>query len=72
MSTNATPEFGAIRQQRRLAGLSQQTLAHKAECSIGYIRVVERGYQSDWDASPKLRRIAGVLGLDRDDLQAAS
>lgn len=55
-----------IRNCRRAAGLSQQALAQKAECSIGYVRVLERGYLPG-KRSPTLSRIIRTLEGDRNE-----
>lgn len=44
MGANATDPVGAIRDQRRAAGMSQQRLAELAHCSVSYVRLLERGF----------------------------
>lgn len=48
---------------RRAAGLSQQQLAARADCSIGMVRLVESGYRPE--PSAVLERIIAVLHDER-------
>jgi transcriptional regulator with XRE-family HTH domain len=41
---NGTAAGGSIRLARREAGLTQEQLAARADCSVDYIRLLERGY----------------------------
>jgi transcriptional regulator with XRE-family HTH domain len=45
---NATERGDAgIRAARLAAGLSQQRLAELARCSVGYVRILENGYEPE-------------------------
>jgi predicted transcriptional regulator len=48
-----------LREQRKAAGLTQQQLAHLAECSLSYIALLEHGYtpKSGSAVMPRLRRV---------------
>jgi transcriptional regulator with XRE-family HTH domain len=64
MSASATVTED-IRTRRRQLGISQQTLAAAAECSISALRLFESGYAPS--ASPTRVRVEHVL----DELEAA-
>lgn len=52
MSANdTTASGGTLRDQRRRVGLSQQTLADLAGCSISIVRLLERGYEPSHSAT---------------------
>jgi predicted transcriptional regulator len=54
MSANATSQ---VRQRRCAAGLTQQRLAQLADCSISYVRLLERGYEpNDSTVAPRIMR----------------
>ncbi len=59
MSANATDAPGGLRELRRTAALSQQQVAVRAECSIGYVRLLERGFEPR--RSDVLPRVLAVL-----------
>lgn len=56
----------AIRQQRKLAGLSQEKLAEKANLHPVYIGKIERGEQ--WVSLHSLLRLAKAMGVTASDL----
>ena len=43
-ASNATDRTGELRALRRAAGLSQQQLALRADCSVSYFRMLEQGF----------------------------
>jgi transcriptional regulator with XRE-family HTH domain len=55
---------GELRQLRATAGLSQQGLAQRAECSISTVALLERGYAPK--QSGALARVLAVLTAGRD------
>ncbi|MCB8970367.1 MAG: helix-turn-helix domain-containing protein [Solirubrobacterales bacterium] len=64
MSTSDSPiGIGgqSLRAARRSAGLTQQDLAHKANCSLAYVRLLEGGYRPAKSAA--LTRIVAVLSI---------
>lgn len=61
---NDTPASGGLREMRIAAGLSQEQLAREVDCSTAYVRVLERGYTPDPEASPVMARIIGYLQND--------
>lgn len=69
---NATSPVGPLRAQRLAAGLTQEQVARAAECSLTYVRLLEAGYLPDWDASPKLRRVAAALACGPTELDSPS
>jgi transcriptional regulator with XRE-family HTH domain len=44
INDDGTAEIGSLRLARREAGLTQEQLAARADCSVDYIRLLERGY----------------------------
>lgn len=51
MSANeATHSAGSLRDHRIAAGLSQQALATRADCSVAMVRLLERGYAPEGSA----------------------
>lgn len=58
-----------IRVWREARGLSQKALAAKAGLAASHINMIENGRRVGTVAT--LRRIAGVLGVDLDDLTSA-
>lgn len=65
-ANNSTEQVGSVRSARRDAGLSQEQLARRADCSTAYVRLIEAGYAPA--RSDVLPRIAGVLNIEVDDL----
>jgi transcriptional regulator with XRE-family HTH domain len=63
VSANVTTP-GGVREMRRAAGLSQQQLAGRADCSVSMVRLVESGYRPD-GPSAVIERIADVLNHER-------
>lgn len=57
--TLAPGQVGSLRAARRAAGLTQQTLAERAGCSISYVRLIEQGFAPT--SSDVLPRIADAL-----------
>lgn len=49
-----------LREARLAAGLSQEALAAKAQCSISYVRMLENGYRPG-PGSPTMARIVKAL-----------
>lgn len=46
-----------LKAARKRAGLTQQQVAHEANCSIAFLQLLERGYQpSQSDARPRVER----------------
>lgn len=58
-TVNGKPALGQLRDLRRRAGLSQERLAHRADCSLSMVKLLERGYVPE--RSDVLDRIAAVL-----------
>lgn len=66
MSVNATPAFGPIRVLRKEAGMSQEQLARLADCSTGYVRVLEAGYMpASPEGAPAYARVLQALNDER-------
>lgn len=65
MSTNGNEGPGGIRERRRAVGLSQEALAREADCSLAYVRLLERGYRPH--TGTVLPRIASALGCEASD-----
>jgi transcriptional regulator with XRE-family HTH domain len=65
MGVNATSDSGALRQLRRTAGLTQQQVAFKADCSLSYIRLLEQGFLPEH--SDVLPRVLRALELPHDE-----
>ena len=65
MNANGSLEPGAIRSARRATGLSQEALARRADCSTGYVRLLESGYQPSY--GDVLDRISAALDLCKTD-----
>ncbi len=67
MPSNGNGEVGGasdgIRARRRAAGLSQERLAHLADCSLHTVALFERGYRPA--RSNVLPRIIAVLNDER-------
>lgn len=59
MSVNVSQTTVGIRARRLAAGFSQQRLAERARCSVGYVRLLESGYTPG--ESEVLERIARAL-----------
>jgi transcriptional regulator with XRE-family HTH domain len=55
---------GELRQLRTAAGLSQQSLAERANCSISTVALLERGYVPKRSAT--LTRLLAVLGSENE------
>lgn len=54
-----------LRARRQALGWSQQELARRADCSVAYVRIVERGFRpADPAGSPVRRRIIDLLTED--------
>ena len=63
MLTNPSAFGHLLRRHRRAAGLSQQSLADRAELSIDAVRALERG-RSGAPRAETLARLLGALGLE--------
>ena len=64
MPANAIGTPSHLRELRRAQGLSQQDLARLAACSVGYVRLLERGFEpSESRVMPRLlAALAGEAG----------
>lgn len=61
--SNVEVDGAAIREQRKLAGLTLTMLSARAELTIGYLSQIERGAKPRV-SPPAFHRIATALGLD--------
>jgi transcriptional regulator with XRE-family HTH domain len=57
--TQKSADETTLRARRQAAGLSQETLAHRAQCSVAMVKLLESGYQPD--RSEVLPRVLEVL-----------
>jgi ribosome-binding protein aMBF1 (putative translation factor) len=58
---HVTEQVGSIRSARHDAGLSQEQLARRADCSTAYVRLIEAGYAPG--RSDVIPRVLRALGL---------
>ncbi len=56
---NGTAGVGGLRERRRALGLPQEDVARLADCSVDYVRLLERGFEPRY--SDVLPRIAAAL-----------
>ncbi|WP_080636009.1 helix-turn-helix domain-containing protein [Salinispora mooreana] len=75
--TRATPNYApsgveidgaALRERRKLAGLTLTILAERAGLSLGYLSQIERGIKPTV-SPPLFRRLADALDLEADPSQ---
>jgi transcriptional regulator with XRE-family HTH domain len=62
VNANANSEVGGLRKLRLTAGLTQQQLAQRAQCSIAIVRLLESGYRPG--RSGVLPRLVAILEND--------
>ena len=66
MPINATGTPGHLRELRRAQGLSQQDVARLADCSVSYVRLLERGFEPS--ESRVVPRLLTALAGEADSL----
>lgn len=62
-------DSGALAARRKAVGLSQQKLAHLADCSVAMISLLERGYQPE--NSSVLGRVVAAIDDCENSQEAA-
>ena len=72
MERNQSSDLGRLlAEARHAAGLSQQALASRAGCSIGYVAVLEKGYvPAQSNVLPRL--LAALAGDDGEQRRSAN
>jgi predicted transcriptional regulator len=70
INANDSPSTGgSLRQRRRRLNISQEDLARLADCSTGYVRLLERGFQPEH--SDVLPRVIAALDSLNDNAPGA-